>query len=126
MGRREPLVGRDSRLRLWTRRKPRHENPLADPLVGIKRPLRSLNGPAPGHAILEFESIDVRDIRYQFHASQRAFAEMLGINVETLRNWEQGRRSPHGPARALLRVAAASPSAVARVLLRSRRPVWWD
>jgi putative transcriptional regulator len=126
MAKREPLVAEEVRIRRRARRRPRRENPLADPLVGIKRPLRSLNGPAPGHAILEFESIDVRDIRYQFHASQRAFAAMLGINVETLRNWEQGRRSPHGPARALLRVAATSPAAVARVLLRSRRPWWWD
>lgn len=100
-------------------------NPLEDPLLGIKRPLRSLNGPAPGYPILEFEPIDVRDIRAQFHATQRVFAAMLGINIETLRNWEQGRRSPQGPARALLRIAASSPEEVARVLLRGRR-WWWD
>lgn len=101
-------------------------NPLADPLARIKRPLRSLNGPAPGHPIMEFDSLDVREIRWQFHASQSQFARMLGINVETLRNWEQGRRLPHGPARALLRVAAASPNAVAQVLLRHRRAWWLD
>jgi putative transcriptional regulator len=106
------------------RRRRRRTNPLEDPIAGIKRPLRSLNGPAPGYPILEFESIDVREIRAQFHATQRAFATMLGINLETLRNWEQGRRSPQGPARALLRLAAASPRAVARVLLDSRQR-WW-
>jgi len=126
--RREPLLFGDNglaRLRPMRRHR-RRGNPLTDPLTGIKRPLRSLNGPAPGHPILEFESIDVRDIRWRFHATQRVFATMLGINVSTLRNWEQGRRSPHGPARALLRVAAASPEAVARVLLRNRRGWWWD
>jgi putative transcriptional regulator len=41
-----------------------------------------------------------------------------------LRNWEQGKRRPHGPSRALLRVAAAHPEAVARTLWRYRR-VWW-
>lgn len=65
-------------------------------------------------------------IRAQFHATQQQFARLLGINVETLRNWEQGRRSPHGPARALLRMAAASPDAVAKVLLRNKRAWWWD
>jgi putative transcriptional regulator len=61
-----------------------------------------------------------------YHASQRRFATMLGINVETLRNWEQGRRSPHGPARALLRLARANPKVVAAVLLRHRYPWWLD
>jgi putative transcriptional regulator len=107
-------------------RRRRPTNPLEDPLAGIKRPLRSLNGPAPGHPILEFEAVDVRDIRRLFHASQSQFARLLGINVETLRNWEQGRRSPHGPARALLRVAAANPNLVARVLSSHRRAWWLD
>jgi len=98
---------------------------MADPLATIKRPLRSLNGPAPGHPIAEFESIDVREIRALFHASQSQFSRMLGINVETLRNWEQGRRLPHGPARALLRLAAANPRMVARVLAAQRR-AWWN
>ena len=113
----DPLRRRDEQRKL---------NPLEDPLAGIKRPLRSLNGPAPGHPILEFEPIDVREIRWQFHASQSHFSRMLGINVDTLRNWEQGRRSPHGPARALLRVAAASPNVVAAVRLRHRRAWWLD
>jgi putative transcriptional regulator len=122
---REPqLIVKTRPIQRLRRRRPRPGNPLADPMACIKRPLRSLNGPAPGYPILEFESIDVRDIRRQFHATQRVFAEMLGIKVETLRNWEQGRRSPHGPARSLLRMAASSPEEVARVLLRGRRRFW--
>ena len=41
---------------------------------------------------------------------------MIGVSVATLRNWEQGRRTPDGPALALLRVAATAPKAVIQVL----------
>jgi putative transcriptional regulator len=41
---------------------------------------------------------------------------MIGVSISTLQNWEQGRRRPVGPARALLKVAAASPKAVAAAL----------
>jgi putative transcriptional regulator len=48
---------------------------------------------------------------------ERPSAEaLLGISVATLRNWEQGRRSPEGPARVLLRVAAKHPEAVLDVV----------
>jgi putative transcriptional regulator len=52
---------------------------------------------------------DVRDLRRFVGLSQVQFAAALGISVHTLRNWEQGRRRPHGPALALLRVAARHP-----------------
>ena len=45
---------------------------------------------------------------------------MIGISKETLRNWERGRRWPQGPARALLRIAAADPDIIAAVLVRNR------
>jgi putative transcriptional regulator len=41
---------------------------------------------------------------------------MIGVSVATLRNWEQGRRTPDGPALALLRVAAKNPELVAEAL----------
>jgi putative transcriptional regulator len=44
--------------------------------------------------------------------TQEEFAGALGISVHTLRNWEQGRRSPEGPALALLRIAARHPRIV--------------
>ena len=46
---------------------------------------------------------------------------MIGVGVATLRNWEQGRRIPDGPALALLRVAARNPRAVAEALHREPR-----
>ncbi len=48
--------------------------------------------------------------------SQPRFAEALGISVSTLRNWEQGRRTPDGPALALLRIAARHPKIVREIL----------
>jgi DNA-binding transcriptional regulator YiaG len=52
---------------------------------------------------------DVTALRKFSGLTQEAFAEALGISVHTLRNWEQGRRSPEGPALALLRIAARHP-----------------
>ena len=60
----------------------------------------------------DIESPDVRGIRKQYGLSQIQFAELLGISVATLRNWEQGRRRPEGPARILLSVAAKHPEAI--------------
>lgn len=63
---------------------------------------------------------DVQAIREQFGLSQPKFAEMLGISVATLRNWEQGRRVPEGPASVLLEVAYRFPEQVLHVV-RERR-----
>ncbi len=52
---------------------------------------------------------DVVALRRFVGLTQQQFADALGISVHTLRNWEQGRRSPDGPALALLRVAARHP-----------------
>ncbi len=60
--------------------------------------------------------IDVRAIRAATGLSQSKFAELLSIEVSTLRNWEQGRRDPTGPARALLRAIRNDPVAVIRAL----------
>ena len=63
-----------------------------------------------------FKPEDVRAIRQNLEKSQTEFALLIGVSVATLRNWEQGRRVPEGPARALLRVAAANPRALIRAL----------
>jgi putative transcriptional regulator len=66
--------------------------------------------------ITEFKPIDVKAIRQRLRKSQSEFASMIGVSVATLQNWEQGRRRPEGPARALLRIASANPKAVAAAL----------
>ena len=55
---------------------------------------------------------DIVALRHFVGLTQRAFADALGISVHTLRNWEQGRRRPEGPALALLRIAARHPKIV--------------
>lgn len=59
---------------------------------------------------------DPRAVRERLGISQAAFARMFGVSVWTLRNWEQGRRRPDGPARALLRVIEREPEAARRAL----------
>jgi putative transcriptional regulator len=63
---------------------------------------------------------DVAAIRGNFRVSQAQFAELMGISVGTLRNWEQGRRAPEGPASVLLEVAHRRPDVVWGVV-RDRR-----
>lgn len=55
---------------------------------------------------------DVKEIRAKIGLSQSAFAGLLGVSVRTLQEWEQGRRTPKGPAQALLRVADRHPEAL--------------
>ena len=63
-----------------------------------------------------FKPADIKSIRLKLGKSQPEFALMIGVSVATLRNWEQGRRTPEGPARALLKVAAENPEVVAEAL----------
>jgi len=54
---------------------------------------------------------DVSKIRHTLELSQESFAAFMGVSVSTLRNWEQGRREPHGSAKSLLLIAKKVPSA---------------
>src|ERR1700684_566378 len=61
-----------------------------------------------------------RNVRGQTGLTQAAFAARIGVPVETVRNWEQGKRSPRGPARALLKVLEQAPDAAFAVLGKAR------
>jgi putative transcriptional regulator len=61
----------------------------------------------------------VRDLRRRARLTQLEFASRLGVPVETIRNWEQGKRMPRGPARALLAVIAHAPETVFSALAKS-------
>lgn len=63
-----------------------------------------------------FTPLDIKRIRESLSKTQAEFARMIGVSISTLRNWEQGRRAPDGPARALLRVAEQAPETVERAL----------
>jgi putative transcriptional regulator len=62
---------------------------------------------------------EVRDLRRRVQLTQLEFADRLGVPVETIRNWEQGKRSPRGPARALLAVIAHAPETVFAALAKA-------
>lgn len=79
----------------------------------VRRLSRLVGGQSNGR---RESGIDVRAIRATTGLSQSKFAELLSIEVSTLRNWEQGRRDPTGPARALLRAIRNEPIAVIRAL----------
>jgi putative transcriptional regulator len=57
-------------------------------------------------------TVGVRDLRRRARLTQQEFADKVGVPVETIRNWEQGKRMPRGPARALLAVIAHAPDTV--------------
>ena len=71
-------------------------------LRGKARPTRSF----------EVDGSDIKRMRTRYQLSQGEFAALLGISIGTLRNWEQGRRAPDGPARVLLQVVAKHPDGV--------------
>jgi len=62
--------------------------------------------------VYEIKPPEIKTVREKLKVSQNEFALMIGVSVRTLQNWEQGRRKPEGPAKALLRIASRNPSAV--------------
>lgn len=62
------------------------------------------------------DAVAVKEIRAITQLSQPKFARILDIDIGTLRNWEQGRREPTGPAKALLRAIRNDPKAVLKAL----------
>jgi putative transcriptional regulator len=87
-----------------------------DLVESVRQAGRIRRGEARPSRVAEFAPVDVKAVRRRLGKSQAEFARMIGVSVATLQNWEQGRRRPEGPARALLRVAAANPEAVAEAL----------
>jgi len=97
---------------------------------GSERPLvnapastvvRSVPGPAtatPGEHSRPPDADYARGVRARTRLTQAEFAARIGVPIETVRNWEQGKRSPRGPARALLKVIERAPD-LAFAALRS-------
>lgn len=73
---------------------------------GVRKPSRTF----------VIEDPDPKAIRERLGLSQSRFASIIGVSVRTLQNWEQGRREPEGPAKALLRVVDREPQAVLQAL----------
>jgi len=66
--------------------------------------------------VTEFAEPEVKAIRAKTGLSQSRFASAMGVSKRTLENWEQGRRSPTGPARALLKILDADPEYALKTL----------
>ncbi|MBI5872973.1 MAG: helix-turn-helix domain-containing protein [Candidatus Omnitrophica bacterium] len=87
-----------------------------DLLMGIDQARNIHAGKLKTGRVFKFNPNIVKRIRMKLHASQITFAHMIGVSVDTLQNWEQGRRRPEGPALALLKVAEANPRIVMEAL----------
>ena len=69
-----------------------------------------------GIRVTRIATTDVLAIRKAANLSQPRFAKLIGVNVRTLQNWEQGRTRPTGPARALLKIVASNPKSAIEAL----------
>nr|WP_318384452.1 NadS family protein [uncultured Enterobacter sp.] len=72
---------------------------MNDIIDGTREPARTF----------EIDALEIKAIRQASGLSQAKFANLIAVSVDTLKNWEQGRRNPTGPARALLRAIAKDP-----------------
>lgn len=89
-------------------------------LESVKQGGAIIKGTMTPSRAVKFPESEVRKIRDHYGLSQDKFASLMGISVATLRNWEQGRRKPEGPARVLLMVAAKHPEALLDLAERKR------
>ncbi len=92
------------------------EKMFAELEASLKEGMAILRGDAEPSRTFVFDAPDVKAIRGHLKLSQQQFANLLGISLRTLQNWEQGRRSPEGPAKVLLKVAAKHPNALLDVV----------
>lgn len=65
--------------------------------------------------VFRYRPVDIKRIRNRLQVSQSQFS-LIGVSKSTLQNWEQGRREPEGPAKALLRIVEKQPQAVLEAL----------
>ncbi len=82
----------------------------------IKEAGKIRRGRAKASRAFKYDAVDIRKLRKSLKVSQSQFARMIGVSVDTVQNWEQGRRTPRGPAMALLRVFEQNPKVVVGAL----------
>ena len=78
-------------------------------LEGIKEIKKHKKGEIQLSVKVLTEPSPTKEIRKKLNLSQSSFAGFMGVSVRTIQDWEQGRRSPKGPAKSLLRVAEQHP-----------------
>ena len=82
----------------------------------VKEAGKIQRGEVKASRVFTYNAIDIRRLRESVKVSQSKFALMIGVSVDTVQNWEQGRRKPRGPAMALLRVFEKNPKVVVGAL----------
>jgi len=80
--------------------------------AGLQDAIAHSKGEKTGAIVHEPEAINVKSIREKTGMSQQHFCATFGISLGTLRHWEQGLRSPRGPAKVLLKIVQHNPKAV--------------
>jgi putative transcriptional regulator len=90
---------------------------------GLNEALAHARGRKPGkvHRVIVPGEIDVRAIRGRLGLTQEQFAARFALPIGSLRNWEQAKRVPHGPARVLLTIIDRIPNEVQGALAKGRR-----
>ena len=83
---------------------------------GLDEALEYTKGKKTKAIVHEFAPVDEKNNRAQVGMSQNEYSSAFGISVSTLRHWERGDRTPHGPALVLLNVVAKEPKAVLKAL----------
>jgi len=89
-----------------------NEQDFANLVASVKEAGQIKHGELEPGRRFEYTPLDIKEIRHKLQKSQSEFALMIGVSVSTLQNWEQGRRKPVGPARALLQVVIKHPEIV--------------
>src|SRR6266478_5029241 len=90
---------------------------------GLREAIAHAKGKAHGLTIHEFPDLDVAVVRAKTKLSQGDFARAFGVAIGTLQGWEQKRRRPEGPARALLTLIDHDPISVVKTLAAARQGV---
>jgi putative transcriptional regulator len=90
-------------------------------LESVKQGGAIMKGTMKPSRVFEFPESEVKKLRDNYGLSQDKFATLMGISVSTLRNWEQGRRKPEGPAKVLLMVAAKHPEVLLNLTGTTRK-----
>ncbi|WP_372810523.1 NadS family protein [Litorivivens sp.] len=85
-------------------------------LASVKEMDKIVHGKQAAARTTEYPEPEVKAIRDKVGLSQSRFAMLIGVSKRTLENWEQGRRHPTGPAKALLKILDADPERAVRAL----------
>lgn len=92
------------------------ESTFQELLAGVREAGAIRRGEKEAARISLVAEPEAKAIREATKLTQGEFAQLMGVPVKTLQNWEQHRTRPTGPARALLRAVAKDPETVIRLL----------